>query len=168
MPHAPDSTSRTLADRVTVHRDRLEQLMTGAGRRDDICSAGGGGGYGGGGGGGYGGYGGYDDSQQYRYTSYPSDPSDQVSTASTDRPEIFDQRDYQGASMRLDAGEYELANPSAVDNDTISSVKVPSGWKVTLYEDAKFQGKSKTFTSDTPYVGDDFNDIASSIKVERI
>jgi uncharacterized protein YkwD len=54
-----------------------------------------------------------------------------------------------------------------IHNDTISSLKVPAGMKVTLYSDIHFQGKSKAFTQDTPYVGDDFNDIASSVIVEN-
>lgn len=53
-------------------------------------------------------------------------------------------------------------------NDQLSSLKVPNGMKVTLYEHAGFSGRSKSFNEDTPWVGDDFNDITSSIKVEQI
>ncbi|RAL24615.1 hypothetical protein DL897_08810 [Thermoflavimicrobium daqui] len=37
---------------------------------------------------------------------------------------------------------------------------------VTLYEHANFQGRAKRFCGDTSYVGNDFNDIASSVKVD--
>lgn len=53
-------------------------------------------------------------------------------------------------------------------NKKLSSLKVPAGMKVTLYEEEGFKGRSKIFTEDTPWVGDDFNDVTSSIKVEKI
>lgn len=53
-------------------------------------------------------------------------------------------------------------------NEQLSSVKVPEGMKITLYEAPGLQGKAKTFTQDTPWVGDDFNGVISSIKVERL
>jgi len=37
--------------------------------------------------------------------------------------------------------------------------------EILLFEHSDFKGKSKVFTGDTPYVGDDFDDIASSLKV---
>ena len=37
--------------------------------------------------------------------------------------------------------------------------------EVTLYGDADFAGNSKVFRGDTPWVGDDFNDITSSLKI---
>ena len=52
------------------------------------------------------------------------------------------------------------------DNDTISSVQVPDGLKLTLYEHAEWQGASKSFTRDAVYVGDDFNDRTSSFVIE--
>ena len=52
-------------------------------------------------------------------------------------------------------------------NDDLSSIKVPFGYKVTLYWDDNFSGASKVITSDTSYVGNDWNDKASSIKVEK-
>ena len=36
---------------------------------------------------------------------------------------------------------------------------------ILLFEHRDFKGKSKVFTGDTPYVGRDFNDIVSSLKV---
>jgi hypothetical protein len=48
----------------------------------------------------------------------------------------------------------------------LSSLKVPQGLKVTLYEHGTDQGRSKVFTADAAWVGDDFNDTTSAIKVE--
>jgi hypothetical protein len=44
-------------------------------------------------------------------------------------------------------------------------VKIPAGWRVTLYQHAGFNGASKVLTSDTPALPD-FNDQTSSIVVE--
>ncbi|MEU8922463.1 peptidase inhibitor family I36 protein [Kitasatospora sp. NPDC048545] len=105
-------------------------------------------------------------SQQYHYNSYPSH-GDDPTPKPAGQPAIYADRNFSGASMTLQAGTYDLTKPGAVGNDSISSVKVPSGWTVTLYADTGLQGASKAFTSDTAYVGDDFNDVASSIKVDN-
>ena len=77
---------------------------------------------------------------------------------------VYDDSQYRGFGQELGVGDYDWGQ---IHNDTISSLRVPAGMKVTLYSDTHFQGKSKTFTQDTPYVGDDINDQTSSIKVER-
>lgn len=76
---------------------------------------------------------------------------------------VYDDSQYRGASQALGIGQYDWGQ---IKNDSISSLKVPTGMKVTLYSDTRFGGKSKMFTADTPYVGDDFNDITSSIIIE--
>jgi hypothetical protein len=79
---------------------------------------------------------------------------------------IYSDENYQGASQELVEGNYDI-NSLTIGNDTLSSLKIPQGIKVTLYEHAGFSGRSKMFTEDTPWVGDDFNDLTSSIKVEK-
>ncbi|NII09164.1 PilC/PilY family type IV pilus protein [Oleiagrimonas sp. C23AA] len=49
--------------------------------------------------------------------------------------------------------------------DQISSLKIPSGYSVTLYKGENQTGESKTFTGNTPYVGNDFNDQARSYTI---
>lgn len=78
---------------------------------------------------------------------------------------VYDDSQFQGFAQALDPGRYDWGQ---IHNDTISSVKVPVGLKVTLYSDTQFSGQSKTFTTDTPYVGDDFNDLTSSIVIEVV
>ncbi|MBD2454705.1 hypothetical protein H6G80_11495 [Nostoc sp. FACHB-87] len=73
---------------------------------------------------------------------------------------------YQGLRTQLTVGGYPDITKIGIPENCISSVKVPNRWKVTLYEQRDFKGASKEFISDTKYVGDDFNDKASSIKVE--
>lgn len=80
---------------------------------------------------------------------------------------IYQESNYLGASQQLGEGIYDLPNLT-IGGDKLSSLKVPRGIKVTLYEHPGLNGRSKSFTEDIPWVGDDFNDITSSIKVEKI
>jgi hypothetical protein len=78
---------------------------------------------------------------------------------------IYQHGDFQGISKEVGIGSYgvsELGFP----NDALSSLKVPKGLKVTLYEHGIDLGRSKVFTADAGWVGDDFNDVTSAIKVE--
>lgn len=59
-------------------------------------------------------------------------------------------------------------------DDCVSSIRIPPGWRVTVYEDPRYRGASVTFTSDVPDLddvrgpcGDDFDDCISSIRVSR-
>lgn len=78
---------------------------------------------------------------------------------------IYPDADFRGREQVLAPGKYDLADLQ-IGNDRLSSLRVPSGWSVTLYRDAGFSGPSMTFTSDTNYVGDAYNDWASSIIVQ--
>ena len=58
--------------------------------------------------------------------------------------------------------------------DCISSLRVIAGWRVTLYEDEQFEGRSVTVTADAPDLtslpgpcSGTFNDCVSSMKVTR-
>lgn len=80
---------------------------------------------------------------------------------------IYQDHYYKAASQELSEGSYDLASLT-FGGGHLSSLKVPMGMKVTLYEQEGFKGRSKSFTEDTPWVGDDFNDLTRSIKVEQI
>ncbi len=87
-----------------------------------------------------------------------------ASPTSTDVAVVYEHINYLGRSQELAVGRYDLGQLS-IGNDVISSVKVPSGWKVTLYQHGGFQGATKVLTADTPALPD-FNDRTSSIVVE--
>ena len=53
-------------------------------------------------------------------------------------------------------------------NDGLSSVRVDTGWRVTLFENANFTGRTLVLTADSPFVGWTFNDIASAMVVEKL
>lgn len=75
---------------------------------------------------------------------------------------VHGERGCKGKSQTLQPGAYDTS--ALDDNDFISSVTIPKGWTVTLYEDSKFAGRSKTLTA-TGDVGDDFDNITSSLTV---
>lgn len=80
---------------------------------------------------------------------------------------LYSDRDFGGKSQILTPGRYDIGQLS-VGNDQVSSVKVPRGTAVTLYENASFQGKSWRVEKDTALVGADVNDKASSVVVESV
>jgi hypothetical protein len=78
--------------------------------------------------------------------------------------------DYGGYNINFGLGEYttlDMINYGLANND-VSSLKVRSGYKVTLYSDDNFTGESMIFTSSSNWIGEDFNDKASSMKIESV
>ena len=57
---------------------------------------------------------------------------------------VHGERGCRGMSQTLEPGVYDTSELD--DNDFISSVSIPQGWTVTLYEDSNFAGRSKTLT----------------------
>jgi beta-glucanase (GH16 family) len=74
---------------------------------------------------------------------------------------------FAGTAVGLNPGTYTLSqlNAAGILNDDISSVKVTSGYKVTLYWDDNFGGATKVLTSDMACDGT-WNDKTSSLKIE--
>jgi peptidoglycan hydrolase-like protein with peptidoglycan-binding domain len=80
---------------------------------------------------------------------------------------IFEHGNYEGKSRQLNPGNYNVAElHSYIGNDQLSSIKIPDGWKVTLFGDGDFKGKSAIFEADAPLIGE-FNDKTSSLIIER-
>ncbi|MEG4009908.1 beta/gamma crystallin-related protein [Microcoleus sp. Pol11C1] len=80
---------------------------------------------------------------------------------------IYSDHDYRGLSQKLGPGRYDVRQLT-IENDSLSSLRVPQGLRVILYEHDGFQGRTKEVTSDTPSVENDFNDITSSIEIQPI
>lgn len=77
---------------------------------------------------------------------------------------------FGGYGVALPLGSYTLSQLQTlgVKNDDISSLRVPAGLKITLYEHDNFQGKFLIFTGDDDCLVDNgANDMMSSIKVEE-
>ena len=87
--------------------------------------------------------------------------------------EIFVECDFKGQSFLLEEGKYDIKD-IGIPNDTISSIKVPKGYSITLYENVGFSGRSVTLTQDDSCLGDNivdehsFNDSTSSLIVSKI
>jgi len=93
---------------------------------------------------------------------------------------LYQDTNYRGDSRGL------LANASDLDdlpgcggagadwNDCISSIRIPSGWEITVYEQDNYSGASQVFTTDIPDLeqqqgpcGGDWDDCISSIQVRQ-
>lgn len=81
---------------------------------------------------------------------------------------IYQHINYGGAAAVLRPGQYATPEAFGLGNDSISSLRVPPGVTVRLYQHSNFQGSSIAVTADTPYVGSAFNDQTSSIVVTRV
>lgn len=78
---------------------------------------------------------------------------------------LYEHADYLGVSVALDLGRHTNEDFSLLTGK-LSSVKVPEGYIVTLYENSDFTGNKKILTQDTVFL-EDFNDLASSVVVSE-
>ena len=78
-------------------------------------------------------------------------------------PVVYADSGYRGASQTLTKSEYRMSELT-VGNDKISSIKVPPGYKVWLYENDGFGGAVEMKQFSRPFIGT-FNDKTSSIKI---
>lgn len=78
--------------------------------------------------------------------------------------------DFSGASKELTAGKYSL-DRLGIGNDQLSSVSVPRGFRVTLFDNDAFDGRSLVLTQDmraSDMLDAQFNNVTSSIIVQAI
>lgn len=79
---------------------------------------------------------------------------------------LYDQCNYSGNKYTLEPGNYRLAEMK-IRNDRLSSITVPTGMKITIYEHDNFNGKSKTFSNNTPCLDNDWRNMTSSVVIEK-
>ncbi|NBO98856.1 MAG: hypothetical protein EBU90_01840 [Proteobacteria bacterium] len=84
------------------------------------------------------------------------------SKGATLKATFYENCDFSGASKELGKGKYNADKIGG--HDRISSVKVPSGLKVTLYEHDGFTGDTLVLTGDNKCLSN-FNDMTSSIEI---
>ena len=111
----------------------------------------------------------------------PTGPS---ATEAQDGVTIYEHPQFKGTSRLLLTDVEDLDDltggchqdgrfdPTLDFDDCISSIRIPPGWRVTVYEDPRYRGRSATFTSDIGDLDDvkgpcggDFDDCISSISV---
>ncbi len=83
-------------------------------------------------------------------------------------PVIYAQSNYQGPAMAV---ERDWAGNRDWDGrpHRIRSIRVPEGWRLTLYENTNFRGAETRITSNITWgTGDHWNGRVRSIKVEKI
>lgn len=76
--------------------------------------------------------------------------------------------DYGGAAISLPPGNYTTAQLAAagIPDNWVSSIRVPSGFTVEIYDNDNFTGTKWTFTADHPnFVAAGLNDRMSSVKI---
>ncbi|MBV1852835.1 glycosyl hydrolase family 95 catalytic domain-containing protein [Catellatospora tritici] len=86
----------------------------------------------------------------------------------TTGPTFYADINYGGSAVTLGTGNYDLAQLQAagIANDSVSSIRVPSGYTVTAYADAGFTGTSWVIGADNPNLGSTGNnDAISSLRV---
>ncbi|HEY9063079.1 MAG TPA: AbfB domain-containing protein [Pseudobacteroides sp.] len=82
---------------------------------------------------------------------------------------VYQNTNYNGWAVGLNAGDYNMFQllDKGLKNDEASSIKIASGYRVTLYEDYNFTGKSIVLTADSNNLSTyGFDNIVSAIKVE--
>ncbi|MEU6298964.1 hypothetical protein [Streptomyces erythrochromogenes] len=81
---------------------------------------------------------------------------------------VYTEPKFAGRSQHLGPGRYDTVD-LRIPNDSISSVAVPKGLKVTLFEHSGFRGASAVIKADTGDLGaSSFDNTASSVTVEKI
>lgn len=95
-------------------------------------------------------------------------PGDGPGAAGSGPVKVYKDCGFTGSQKGLYIGRYTAADLQAlgVSNDDISSLKVPAGYRVTLYEHDNFQGLSTERTTDQSCLGDEWNDRVSSLEIE--
>ncbi len=91
------------------------------------------------------------------------------STAPANVATLYQNINYGGNTVALPAGDYNLSALIAAGfrNDDLTSIKVASGYTATLYWDDNFTGATKVVSGDVSWIGSDWNDKMSSIKIYK-
>lgn len=91
------------------------------------------------------------------------------SIASLKKVHMYQDLNYSGFYGQLAPGTYTLSQLQAkgITDNGITSMTVPAGYSVTVYENDNFTGALKTFTANTGWLAD-WNDRISSVKIAEV
>ena len=85
------------------------------------------------------------------------------------RATVYQHCGFRGYYVSLPVGDYQtsILRRLGMKNDDISSIRIPNGLGVILYQHDKFKGRLWQFYADIPCFGDypGLNDTVSSIRV---
>jgi hypothetical protein len=101
-----------------------------------------------------------------------NDLTSSISVAQTpaSTPTLYQDCNYSGTGVSLPVGTYTTAQLSArgIPNNWVSSLRIPSGYTVALYDGDNLTGASRVLTSDySCLVNNTFNDLTSSVQVSQ-
>lgn len=80
---------------------------------------------------------------------------------------LYEDCNYSGKKYYLTPGSYKKYQMQ-IDNDMLSSMQIPDGMRVTIYEHDDFKGQTATYTSNVSCLTGTWNDNTSSIVVESL
>ena len=89
-----------------------------------------------------------------------------ITTLAQNNVALYEDCDYAGRRYYLGVGSYKLYQMQ-IGNDKLSSMQIPRGLRVTLYEHDDFKGQFATYTNNINCLENGWNDNASSMVVER-
>lgn len=80
---------------------------------------------------------------------------------------LYDECNYSGRKYTLEPGSYRLYQMK-IGNDRLSSLQIPSGYRVTIYENDGFAGGSATLTNSSNCLDISWRNRTSSIVIEDL
>ena len=80
---------------------------------------------------------------------------------------FYEHEKYGGKVWVVPPGSYRWVEDVGIPNDSITSIKVPKGYKCKIFEHADFNGLAREITGSIANLGDDWNDKMSSLKVYK-
>ncbi|MDC8772963.1 basic secretory protein-like protein [Roseateles albus] len=96
------------------------------------------------------------------YSGQPYMPAPSVGVS------FYTEQNYQGPEVKLGKGRYDLKDLlwADISNDAIRSIRVPAGFKLTVYQHENFTGLSLTLQADTDTLLPAFDRAISSLLIE--
>lgn len=97
--------------------------------------------------------------------------SSTTSAEATPSPTFFAEPSYQGHAVTLGAGGYTSAGmiTKGIADNSISSIRVPSGFRIQAFDNANFTGTSIFLTHDTASLaGRGFDNKVSSLRIIKV
>ena len=91
--------------------------------------------------------------------------NDYRNNTASDYVTVYEHCDFRGNRRDILVGEFRKMRAVDFANDSISSLRVPNGMELTLYEHNKFRGAYARFDRDESCLNRQWNDKASSLKV---
>lgn len=78
---------------------------------------------------------------------------------------VYEDCGFRGAGRNLPAGDYQDMRGIQMANDSLSSLRIPEGFQVSVYQDDRFGGFSTSFNGNIECLDSGWNDQISSLRV---